>query len=507
MLLSALADAGDGALLGVRWPRLPGVLLSSVVGFLISLTSLLGSALARSLGMRIGDGWRVLVPIGVAVPGAIDHGGLLGAIDTIDHTTIDLRLPTEDEKGAMVGAVSPSAANPFVTLSELPPIPGDVTGGQNVNAAGVGVFEAKAGADLTFRGIVGTGALLVSLDAPNSEIELSLSPGLISHQTLAGAGTLTHAQIDAQTPTTAQKAALTNAASPSASNPFATVDDISFLAATGANINTAGIGVFDGQSGNTLQFRGIASDNSALSIQLFAPANEIRVGLLPGQIAHGALADSGVIDHTSIDLLLPDTDEKAAMQGANAPQAGNPFATFDDLPTVTLAEGQNVNNTGIGVFHGQNGNALGFRGVEGTGAITASLNPSDATIELGLTLSAIDHDSLAGTGLNTHGAIDNHIADGAIHYNLSTTTPSPVSSVLALTGGLETAARADHTHEVLTGAPVAIGAGNFSGSLAALSRADHSHAIRETSGPHLVCAELHFRYKRPGVSRERPDEP
>ncbi len=67
LLLSALADAGDGALLGVRWPRLPGVLLSSAVGFLISLTSLLGSALARSLGVRIGDGWRVLVPIGVAV--------------------------------------------------------------------------------------------------------------------------------------------------------------------------------------------------------------------------------------------------------------------------------------------------------------------------------------------------------------------------------------------------------------------------------------------------------
>jgi hypothetical protein len=50
-----------------RWPAMPGVVLSSAVGFFVALTSYLGGSVVRALDVRVNDGWRVVVPIGVAV--------------------------------------------------------------------------------------------------------------------------------------------------------------------------------------------------------------------------------------------------------------------------------------------------------------------------------------------------------------------------------------------------------------------------------------------------------
>ncbi len=75
--LAALAAGREAAGKDARWARLPGVVLTSAVGFFVALTSFLGGALARSLGLDVGDGWRVAVPIAVAAT----VGGLAAAAD------------------------------------------------------------------------------------------------------------------------------------------------------------------------------------------------------------------------------------------------------------------------------------------------------------------------------------------------------------------------------------------------------------------------------------------
>ena len=67
LLLSSFATASDAAGATFRWTRLPGVMLTSAVGFFIALTSFLGGALARWIGVDVGDAWLVIIPIGVAV--------------------------------------------------------------------------------------------------------------------------------------------------------------------------------------------------------------------------------------------------------------------------------------------------------------------------------------------------------------------------------------------------------------------------------------------------------
>ena len=66
LTLSAAAASREAAGTGPYWPRMPGVVLTSAVGFIIALTSFLGGALARSFGVTVQDGWRVVVPIIVA---------------------------------------------------------------------------------------------------------------------------------------------------------------------------------------------------------------------------------------------------------------------------------------------------------------------------------------------------------------------------------------------------------------------------------------------------------
>ncbi len=67
LALGAMAASREAAGAGPLWPRMPGVMLTSAVGFFIALTSFLGGALARTLGVRFNDGWRVVVPIVIAL--------------------------------------------------------------------------------------------------------------------------------------------------------------------------------------------------------------------------------------------------------------------------------------------------------------------------------------------------------------------------------------------------------------------------------------------------------
>lgn len=65
---------------------------------------------------------------------------------------------------------------------------GETNTASNVNTAGVGVFEAKAGVDLQFRGVnAGSSKVSVALDAGNNEIDVDVVEGNLSLANIGGA--------------------------------------------------------------------------------------------------------------------------------------------------------------------------------------------------------------------------------------------------------------------------------------------------------------------------------
>jgi hypothetical protein len=67
LALNGLAATTAPSAYGPRWSGVPGVLLSSAVGFTVALMSLLGGALAATFRVPPGDSRRVWVTLGVAL--------------------------------------------------------------------------------------------------------------------------------------------------------------------------------------------------------------------------------------------------------------------------------------------------------------------------------------------------------------------------------------------------------------------------------------------------------
>lgn len=75
---------------------------------------------------------------------------------------------------------------------------GQANTASNVGVGGVGLFKQKVGADLQFKNInAGSNKIIVVDDTGNDEVDIDVDDGYIVHQNLIGAGTYTHAQIDA----------------------------------------------------------------------------------------------------------------------------------------------------------------------------------------------------------------------------------------------------------------------------------------------------------------------
>jgi hypothetical protein len=75
---------------------------------------------------------------------------------------------------------------------------GEANTASNVGAAGVGVFKGKVGVNFEFKTInAGSSKIIVSNDTDNNEVDIDVDLSEIAHQDIGGAGTLTHANIDA----------------------------------------------------------------------------------------------------------------------------------------------------------------------------------------------------------------------------------------------------------------------------------------------------------------------
>jgi hypothetical protein len=90
----------------------------------------------------------------------------------------------------------------------------------------VGLFHAKVGIDLQFKNInAGSNQLTITDDIVNKEVDIDVVPENINHQSLSGAGTNTHAQIDAHLVSTSNPHSVTAAQVGAIANTVDTVKD------------------------------------------------------------------------------------------------------------------------------------------------------------------------------------------------------------------------------------------------------------------------------------------
>jgi len=325
------------------------------------------------------------------------QGSNLDGIDSTaihDDTASEISVVTEKPIpiGTDVLLIEDSADSNNKKRIQISNLPGSGVGeantASNVGTAGVGPFDAKVGLDLQFKNIrSGSTKISVTDDVPNREIDIDVVEANIMHQSLFGAGTNDHTDIDMH---------IANIANPHVTNvgnlgsgtlaafnlvitdatlddegdsrppegaaggdlggtyPNPTVDDgadgtaihddtageisgntkkrvqIGNLPGSGetntaSNVGTAGVGPFDGKVGVDLQFKNINAGSSKISITDDPGDKEIDVDVVEANIMHGNLADVGTNSHADIDTHLAST--------------ANPHSTdIGNLGSGTLAE-------------------------------------------------------------------------------------------------------------------------------------------------------------------------
>ncbi len=165
-------------------------------------------------------------------PGATDDSGAGYAIGS---TWIDV---TADKAYVCLDATVSAAV--WTETTQSGGANGEVNTASNVGVGGISIYKQKIGVDLEFNSInAASSKVSIALDAGNNEIDVDVVEANIVHDSLSGAGTNTHAQIDTFIASKAQAnglASLDGSGKVPASQ--LSLDSVDYQGAWDANANT-----------------------------------------------------------------------------------------------------------------------------------------------------------------------------------------------------------------------------------------------------------------------------
>lgn len=310
----------------------------------------------------------------------------------------DLHLKTKDENGDVVDYTGSATG---------------IASASNVGAGGVGVFKQVAGTDLEFKKInAGSSKVTITDDTGNNEVDIDVAPGNIAITDLSGYDANkyvdhTTVSINAGTGLTGGGTIATNrtisldidgltAETSVASGDEIAIYDVSasahrkmtranFLAGltssvtSASNENVDGVGVFKQLSGTNLEFKGIKSESSSLSVTNDATNNTVDLTINDAFIDHDALTNFIADEHIN----WKSTSENLTTTGtvdAGKVLVGPSGSGTEELQVVSSGTrnglGMTTAGTGdaINIIHGSTGDIIDagtpFK-VSASGAITS----------------------------------------------------------------------------------------------------------------------------------------
>jgi hypothetical protein len=246
--------------------------------------------------------------------------------------------------------------------------------------SGVSLVGVKSGTELRAKSITSANSRL-SVSANATDMTLTLNEGNIVHQSISGAGTNTHTDIDNHISSTSNPHSTTatqvlsqesftftkgriyvadgtdlNSLAVGADGTVlkansATTTGLEWTSDTGevntaSNLTSSGVGVYDSKSSSDLRFRRIDAADSKVTVT--QNGNKIDIAVVPSAISHQNLSGVGTNTHTDIDNHIANTSNPHSV---NKTQLGlsNVTNILNNLSATTAPTSSNDSGQGYSV--------------------------------------------------------------------------------------------------------------------------------------------------------------
>ena len=194
---------------------------------------------------------------------------------------------------------------------------------------------------------------------------------------------------------------------------------------TASNVNTAGIGVFNGKVGVDLQFKGVAAASSKVSVSNNTTTKTVDVDVVDSNLSIAGSQLTGTIPAARFGATTIPISAFNVTGTASSSTYLRGDGTWTALSgTGEVNTGSNVNTAGVGVYNGKVVADLQFKGIApGSSKITTTNNTTNKTIDVDVVDANL---SIAGTQLT------GTIPAGRLPAHTGDVTSSAGSAVLTL---------------------------------------------------------------------------
>ena len=153
---------------------------------------------------------------------------------------------------------------------------------------------------------------------------------------------------------------------------------------TASNVNTAGIGVFNGKVGVDLQFKGVAAASSKVSVSNNTTTKTVDVDVVDSNLSIAGSQLTGTIPAARFGATTIPISAFNVTGTASSSTYLRGDGTWTALSgTGEVNTGSNVNTAGVGVYNGKVGADLQFKGVAaGSSKLTVTNNTTNKTVDI-----------------------------------------------------------------------------------------------------------------------------